>query len=742
MRIQLFPPRPGGPPPGDAPPQRRRPWRHTVVRQYDQVDCGPAALLTILRYWGGDASLVRVRELACTDAQGSSLLCLQNAARALGLEATGATGSYEELMKVEEPCIAHVVMDGRLHHFVVVFRAERDRVVVGDPGRGVVTMTPEAFRAVWVREAVLLLKPGPQLCRAPAPHWLRWISTHFRREETWLLQSLFLGLVYTALGLLTSVFVQWLIDRFIPGKRLDAILATGAFLLLLQALRAGAGFLRQRFLVELNKRVSLTVTGEFLTHIFHLPARFFDTRKKGDITARIHDAVKIQQALLRVVGSTLIDVLIIAGSLGFLFFLAPPIAWLALASIPVYAAILILATRKIKQQQREVMSGFAHVEASYIDSLDGIGEIRGFNAARVFTAINARLFGNFQEHTEQLGVTQARVGLYAELSGGALMMGSLVMGAVMVIRGELQLGQMMAAYSLLAGMLPATAQLVDANIALQGASVAATRLMDLLLVDTEMPGGPEPFRLDHGLALQAGRFVWPKGQRLLHGVELELPRGQLTALCGLSGAGKSTLVKILERTYPLSAGRLLVDGGDAASISLEQWRDNVVTVPETVKIFNGTLADNLLVGRDIPGPAWLPGRLEELGFAPFLGRFAAGLMTPVGEDGRQLSSGERQVVGLIRALLKEPAVLIMDEGINAIDVQISGMILRTLTRYAREHAVLLISHNLRTLLGADRVYLLEGGTIVESGNPSELLDRPGRFRELWELQETATLAHV
>jgi ATP-binding cassette subfamily B protein len=716
--------------------------RYPVVRQYDLADCGPAALLSVLRYWGGDASLVQVRELSATDARGSTLLSLLQAAQALGFEASGATGEYEELRKVEGPCIAHVVMDERLHHYVVVYHAGASRVVVGDPGRGRVTLSREEFLRIWKRRAVLLLRPTPALRRSPAPHWIRWIAQHFRREETWLVQSVFLGVAYTALGLLTAVFVQWLIDRFIPEKSLPRILWTGAFLLLLQTLRGLAGFLRQRFLVELNKRVSIAVTGEFLAHLFRLPSRFFDTRKKGDITSRINDAVKIQNALLRTIGVTIVDALVIAGSLAFMFFLAPALAWVALATVPVYGAILLLATRRIRREQSEVMASYAQVESSYIDSLDGIEEIRGFNAGGVFAALNGLLFGAYQDRTETLGKTQARISLYAELAGGALVMAVLVYGAVLVTGGSLQLGQMMAAYSLLAGMLPATGRLVEANIALQGASAAATRLMDLLLVEPEPNEGRAPFRMERALGIRGGRFVWPRGQVLFDGIELSVERGRLGALCGLSGAGKSTLVKVLERKYPLASGELLLDGAPASHVELGDYRRNVVVVPETVKIFNGTLADNILMGRAIPGPEWLAARLEAMEMAPFLARFEGGLLARVGEDGRQLSSGERQVVGLVRALLTEPAVLVMDEGINAIDVQLAGLILRTLEEYAREHAVLLISHNLRTLVHADHLYLLEGGAIVQSGSPRELLALPGRFQELWKMQEAHIFAEV
>ncbi len=715
--------------------------RQPVVRQYDQADCGPAALLSVLRHHGGDASLVQVREMTRTDAKGSTLLALVQAAQGMGFRARGVTGEYDELMRESMPCIAHVLIDGRLQHFVVVYRIDERGVLLGDPAKGRVRMGRAEFEEIWKSRAVVLLEPaGPLLC-ARTPHWGEWILGYFRREETWLYQSVFLGLVYTVLGLLTSVFVQWLIDRFIPEGDLGKIAFTGGALMALQLLRAGAGYLRQRFLVELNRRVSGAVAEDFLGHIFRLPSRFFDSRKTGDITARIHDSVKIQNAVLRILGSAIIDVLIVVGSLAFLFKLAPPLAWLGLGAVPVYGAMLILSTRRIKTDQRQVAASYGAVEASYIDSLGGIEEVRSYDASGAFATLTTRLYGAYQDAVERLGKTQARVSLHAELAGGVLVMGALILGAVLVVRDGLKLGQMMAAYSLLAGMLPSTLRLVEANVALQGASVAATRLMDLLLVRREAGTGERPFRLGSGLEVRGGVFSWKRARPLLNRVDLSLERGRVTGLWGVSGAGKSTLVRILERKYPLSAGALLLDGVPAEEFDLADWRRKVAVVPETVKIFNATLADNVAMGRAAE-PDALAARVRELGFGPFLERFEGGLATMVGEEGRQLSSGERQVVGLLRALLDDPEVLVVDEGINAVDVHVAGLVFGTLTAYAREHSVLLISHNLRTLLRADHLSLLEDGAVTESGAPAELLASDGRFRELWTLQEEPAAAHA
>jgi len=718
--------------------------RYPVVRQYDRTDCGPAALLSVLRYWRGDASMAQIRRLACTDGRGSSMLDLVSAAKAIGFDAVGANGDYASLMQEPMPCLAHLVMEDGLQHFVVVYRLDARRVLLGDPASGLRRVTPEQFLELWKTRAVVLLTPNDRLARGPAPTALRWIATHFEREQAWLAQALFLGALYTALGLLTAVFMQWLIDRGIPAKSYSRVLTTGAGLIVLLLLKALVGYLRQRFVVELNRRVSLRVNTDFLQHIFRLPLGFFDSRRTGDITSRINDGVKIQNALVQIIGTTAIDGLVAVGSLSLAFWFAPVLGWLALAVVLTYVVILARAVGRVRVQQHDVMKSYARIESSYIDGLAGIDAILGFNAAPAFAAANATLAAQFQQRFATLGRTQARVSFQVELVAGVLVIASLMVGAVLVVRGELLLGQMLAAHSLIAGMLPSVHRLVESNLSLQGANVAITRLLDLLLVEPEARDGSRPFSLARAVTVEGGRLAWPRAPVLFDGLDLELPLGRMTGLWGESGAGKSTLVKVLERKYALTGGRVLVDGVPADSFDLCDYRRNVASVPENVKIFHGTLAANVLLGRGASDLEILERRLAALGLLPFLARFEAGLLTPVGEEGRRLSAGERQVVGIMRALVDEPAVLIVDEGLSAIDVRIAELMLQTLRHYADRHAVLLVSHNFRMLNRTDWVYLLEGGRIVEGGAPDELRERASRYGSLWRLSEGLVLeaAHL
>jgi ATP-binding cassette subfamily B protein len=697
--------------------------RYPTMRQYDQVDCGPAALLSVLRYWGGDASLVRVRELTHTDARGSTMLSLVHAAEALGFEAYGATGEYEDLARESLPCIAHLVMPDGLQHFVVVYQVRPGFVLLGDPGRGLRRISRDEFLSLWGQRAVVVLKPAGALLAQPVAHWMVWVAGYFRNDTTALIQSVYLGAAYTAFWLATSLFVKWLVDDFIPHKNLRGVVLTAGFLLLLTVLRASAGFLRQRFLIGLSQRSSVAIARDFFQHVYRLPARFFDTRRRGDITARINDSVQIQSALVRVVGLAVVDALVILGAVACTFAVAPTVGWLALTAMPLYTLLLASATRALRGAQNEVSRRRSDVESNYIDTLTGIEEIRGYDVASVFSAWAENRYRAFQEQGAALAAIQARTALYAELTGGVLVIAALGLGAWEVVGGSLQLGEMLAAYSLLAGALPSVARCVDANAAIQSASVAATRLNDLLLAEPEEATGVgdrarHTFHVRQGIRLENATFAWPRGRTLFENVSMSIERGAITALRGPSGAGKSTIVKVLQRTYPLSAGTLWVDAMPANDVRLDSYRAKVAVLRENTRIFNMPLAANITLGR----PAIPTGRIEDhavsLGFGDFLRRFEFGLATPLGEDARQLSTGERQVVGLLRALLGEPEVLIVDEGVNGVDGVLAPLVRDTLIEYAHEHAVLVISHEPRVLGLAHTVYSLRNARVELERDPS------------------------
>ncbi len=685
--------------------------RYPLVRQYDRADCGPAALLSVLRAFGGDAPFPHIRRLCRTGTTGCSMRDLLVAAGGLGLEARGATGDYESLQREQMPCIAHVVTESLLPHFVVLYRLRDSGVVMGDPAKGIIRLTKGEFLKIWKSRVVLLLAPVAPLVMAEGDTLPVWLLSHVRGSGPWLLQTVFLGIITTLLGLFAASSVQIVIDQVLPQTKMSPVIAVALLLGVVVSAKAALGYFRQKFVAIAGRNIAERISGEFLSQIFHLPKEFFSYRRTGDITSRLGDAAKVQQAFVRVLSSGFLDLFVLAGSLTFLAFLSQPLFLCTIGVIPVFLYLMIRNTRTISEQNHEVLGTYAQVESGYIDALNGIEEILNKNCGNHFVRASAERFTRFQSSLLGLGFTQARLSFFAELCSNLLSFAMLVIGSMLVIGGTLRIGQMMAAFAVSAFAFPAVLRLVEAGVVYNSATIAMHRLRDMVLTEKEESTGRRDLAIQADLAIRNGTFAWNRRANLFEGVSLVLSRGTMTALWGPSGSGKSTLADILLRKTALASGTLLVDGVPAGDYALEVYRDRVGIIPQEPKLFHASLLDNILLGRTGLQPAELFGIVRRLGLERFFERFPGGSGAMVGDDGLQLSWGERQVVSTLRAIVRQPDVLIVDEALTGLDAGLEEGIMEFLRSYAREHAVLLITHDREKIAAADRVYVLSGGTL-------------------------------
>ena len=390
------------------------------------------------------------------------------------------------------------------------------------------------------------------------------------------------------------------------------------------------------------------------------------------------------------------DALVTALSLAVVFHFSPEMGWVALLLVPPYALLSGAVAARLHHEHHETLGAYGRLQASYIDTLEGMEVLRRSGATAAFANATLALFGMFQSNVEQLGYTQAAAVSKLEGVSGVFLTAVLTTGALLVLAGNLAIGAMFAAYSLAAGALPSPSasdrRPVHPSSGI-GSGAAAAR------------------RLAYRARTKPRRKSLPDGKGV-EGTHLTLQRGRIPGLSGANGSSKSTLIRLITRCYPLAEGTLSVDGGAAEGIDLHSYRRNVALVPETVKIFNGTLEANLALAVPDLSREDLLERVQEMSVASFIGRFDGGLNTEVGEDGRRLSAGERQMIGLVRALLGGPSVLIVDEGFNALDPQSFALAVRLVKAHARNGAVLLVSHVPQLISLADERFILERGAVL------------------------------
>ena len=690
----------------------------TFTRQLDQTDCGVACLLSILHYYDGNASRERLRESSGTSIQGMSLLGLFQTAQSLGfaaerLEAEGV----HNLSELKGPAILHVVLDERLPHYVVYYGQEAGKHIIGDPGRGVVLMTATELGAIWKSKSLLSLMPTAQFVRTAQnrqTQW-QWLKNLIRNDLPLLAITAVMGVVVALLGLSMALFSQKLLDDILPKQNTEK-LTLGLLLLsvlLLARAGAGVGYLRNFLLLRQSRDFNVRIADSFFRDLLQLPKAFFDSRKTGDIVARLNDTRRIQSTISYLTGSVIIDTLVVVLTAVFLFNYAWQTGLLALVGFPLFGWLIWRFNNRIIAGQREVMASYARTESYFIDSISGIGAIKANRQEAFFARITQSVYQFFQQQLYDLGLLGNRYGLLGELIGVGLLIAIISLTAFMVLQKQLKIGEMMAVVSLASTLIGSVSKLSTTNIQLQEARVAFDRMREFTelpkessevspvlekvsLTDDALATNFESLTVDHLM------FRFPGRPPLLRDVSFSVRRGEVIGIVGETGSGKSMLLQILQKFYQpeennLSSVKTVISGTaltggslNLADVSIADWRSWVGCVPQPIKIFNGTLLDNVCLGNSLEEGEAVVQFCQEFGFHDYFMKLPQNYLTLVGEEGINLSGGQQQLVGLARALYRRPQLLLLDEATSALDRHTEQFVLSLLQRTSPHTAIVML----------------------------------------------------
>ncbi len=710
--------------------------KKTFTLQHDQSDCGVACLSSLTKYYGGDISIEKFRELSGTTKQGTTLLGLYQAANKTGFTAQGNQADIQAIIEHGKPLILHVLIEEKLEHYVICYGYKNNKFIIGDPAKGIVYYTPSELEKIWKTKKCLTLQPNGHFKTTEniKKTKIQWIKKLIKDDYELLSISVALGIVISVLGMAMAVFSQKLIDDILPAKELLRLFAGIALVGFLLLARVVFSSIRQYMLITQSKNFNNRIIDSFYASLLYLPKRFFDTRKIGELVARLNDTTRIQRVITQIAGNFIIDLLVSLTSIVFLFIYSWQTGVIALFSLPVYFILVYRFNKKIIDAQKSVMQNYALSESNYISTMSGIAVIKNFNKQSFFAKLNKQVYGIFQDKVFNLGKINILLGLYSGIAGVLFLIGILAYTSYLVYSGAMQIGELMAILGISSSLIPSVGNLALISIPLNEAKVAFNRMFEFTGIQSETKTKDKKQTIIfEGLHIKNLSFRFPGRKTLLNNINIRFKKGELIAIVGESGSGKSTLGNILQKFYYPETGNILINNEvNLEDMNTNSWREIIAVVPQDIHIFNGNVLDNICLGNIQEEGEKVLNFLNEYGFAKYINALPQGYMTLLGEEGINLSGGQKQIIAFARALYKKPQILILDEATAAMDRETEKFTTDLLLKLKKDTAVFYISHRLHILKNiSDKIYILENGTITHSGTHDELLKSKNFYSDYW-----------
>jgi ATP-binding cassette subfamily B protein len=708
------------------------------IKQHDIKDCGAACLASIGYHYGIKLPISRIRQIAYTDKKGTNVLGLIEAAHKMGFIAKGVKGDFDSLTKIPLPAIAHVILDGKLLHYLVVKKVTKKKIEVMDPGLGeFISYTHEKFKEIWTGVLVLIAK-GEQfkVSNKKVPPLLRFWNLMTPHKYV-LLQALLGSLVFTILGLATSIYVQKITDFVLVGGNRRLLNLLSVIMIGVILFRLYIGTAQSIIVFKIGQLMDAQLILGYYKHLLNLPQRFFDTMQIGEITSRISDAVKIREFINGTAINMLVNIFTVLFAFALMFTYYWKLATVILLIIPFYIIIYLLLNYFNKKVERKLMEDAAELQTQLVESITHVRTIKEFGLEEFANDKTEHAFIKLLFTGYKSGLNDLFGGNATSLLASIFTIILLWLGAGYVLDGIITTGELFSFYALIAYFTGPVSALVGSNKTIQSALIAADRLFEIMDMEREAITNKINIQKEQlgDIIFENVAFRYGSRVEVFKDLNAIIKTNQTTAIVGESGSGKTTLISLLQNLYPIQSGKILIGNYDLKYVHYKSLRNLMGVIPQQVELFSGTISENIALGELEPDMSRVFDISKDLGILDFIEKLPDAFETQVGENGAMLSGGQKQRLAIARALYKNPEILLMDEATSALDSNTEIVVKKTIDNFKKSRkTVIVIAHRLSTIANADHIIVMELGVIIEQGTHQELIALKGKYMDLWSKQ--------
>ena len=663
----------------------------------------------------------------------SSLKLIGNLSTLMGFTGTLVNLPEAQVIRASFPCIAVLCDQPSLIHEI-----SRGEVFAVIPEYGSVRLPLSELMGEEEAVRVLLLNPGRDAQRRKLG--LSWFYPQIRKYRRSLIEVVSASLVLQLLNLAQPLVMQQIFDKVIGQQNLDTLYTLGFILLLVSLFQGLLGAVRTYLFADTTNRIDITLGAEVIQHLLRLPQRYFDRRPVGELQTRLAELGNIRGFLTGSLLTLALDAVFSVIYIAVMVVYSGVLTAVTLGVIPLFLALTFIASPAIKSQLRKAAEKNASTQSLLVEALNGVQTIKAQNVENTVRWRWQRKYSSFMSEsfrTLLIGISTGTAGQFLSQLSGLI---TLWVGAYLVIKGELTIGQLIAFRIISGYVVGPLINLATSWQTFQGVALSIERLSDV--VDAEAEGSEN--ELDQlplppvagEVTFQSVDFRFGEGAPLVvRNVSFQVPSGAFIGIVGRSGSGKSTIMKLLPRLYEPEKGRILIDGYDLAKLQLGSVRRQIGIVPQDSLLFDGSVRDNIALTAPDATSEEIEAAARVACAHDFIMELPQGYASTVGERGSGLSGGQRQRIAIARAVLQRPNLLILDEATSALDYLTERQVCLNLKKTFEGSTVFFITHRLSTIRSADRILMMDSGSLVEEGTHQELIQQQGRYFALYSQQE-------
>jgi ATP-binding cassette subfamily B protein len=712
--------------------------------QHDAMDCGPACLRMIARYYGKHYSLQTLRDRSYITREGVSMMGISDAAESIGFRTMGVRIGWEQLVsEAPLPCIAH----WQQKHFVVVYKIKKSTVYVSDPARGRICFPREEFMQGWANTQEEGVNKGLCLLVEPTPDFYKqedeeldksgfgFLLQYMKPYKKFIVQLILGLLLGSLLQLIFPFLTQAIVDRGINNQDLNFVTLIIIAQLVLIAGRTSVNFIRSWILLHLSTRVNISLISDFLIKLMKLPIAFFNTKMTGDLIQRIQDHRRIENFLT----TNTLNVLFSFFSLVVFGIVLAIYNWWIFTIFILGSGLYILWILGFMKRRRELdhrrFAQLSDNQSNLIQLITGMQEIKLNNCEKQkrweWEGIQTRLF-RVQVKGLALQQYQQAGGVFINEVKNVVIT---FLAAKAVIDGTMTLGMMLAVQFIIGQLNSPLQQMIRFFHTAQDARISLERLGEIHnKEDEEDVREPKithlPEKADLNMDQVYFQYEGPHSPYVLEDVNLKIPEKKVTAIVGVSGSGKTTLIKLLLGFYNPVNGYVKIGDIHLNNFDNRVWRNKCGVVMQDGFIFSDTIANNIAVSDESVDRERLLHAVKTANIQNDIESLPLGYNTKIGREGIGMSQGQQQRILIARAVYKDPEYLFFDEATNALDANNEMVIMKNLEQFFQGRTVVIVAHRLSTVKNADQIVVLEKGKVVEKGNHTELTRKKGAYYHL------------